>query len=135
MSVFQVTSECLYALSPMGEKEKDALQLFFVTMTAKGSVKLRIVWWDGLGLIEDIVEQDVWTHIPDDATDRDVAAFWAAWEDVVRDVLLAKPRILLVSDLFPAGNKSVWKLKGRSQVEFEKALRAKSRLGRWLKEE
>jgi hypothetical protein len=91
------------------------------------------VWGEGVyAEIADIKSQQVDIGIPLDATSDEVFEFCSAWSEVIGEILEIARTGMMPQDFFPTGSKSVWKLKGRDEESFEKALRAKSRLGKWL---
>ena len=96
---------------------------------------VRLVVWDvgpdGAQSIRDIKEQDVYLGMPLECTLDRLAIYLAALERVLADVL-ETPQLetLMPHDILDL---SALKLARASSVEdFEKALRAKSRLGKYL---
>ena len=123
----------LMANLPLGSKG-GGLSLQFVPQDfpewMEGNKQIfRLVWWEKDGLVHNIKEQMVDFGIPDDVRFQ---AYLMAWVEVVADVLAKGDYALMPDDLVPSGSKSVFKLKGRSYDEYDKALRGKSRLGKWL---
>jgi hypothetical protein len=100
----------------------------------KYGIVIRLICWDeanGTRSIRDIKEQDIYVDLPEDCTFERLVTYLRGMEMAMQDVL-ASPQIetLMPHDLV---DWSALELRKAETVEdFDKALRMKSRLGKYL---
>ena len=100
-----------------------------------GVLTLLLVWWDideekGVRTVSNIKEQHCAFERDDGRNLLRLEQFFLGWVPVAREVLGNDPNIL-PSDMF-RGMHSALQLKAVTKDDFAKALRAKSRLGKFL---
>ena len=118
--------------------KNDRASLEFVELSDRdggeyGAVVRLFIWEDANGTlsIRDIKEQDLYVDLPDDCTFERLVMYLRGMEMAMQDVL-ASPQIetLMPHDLV---DWSALKLrKAETAEDFDKALRMKSRLGKYL---
>jgi hypothetical protein len=118
--------------------KNDRASLEFVELSDRdggeyGAVVRLIIWEDANGTlsIRDVKEQDIYVDLPEDCTFERLVMYLRGMEMAMQDVL-ASPQIetLMPHDLL---DWSALKLRKAETVEdFDKALRMKSRLGKYL---
>jgi hypothetical protein len=118
--------------------KNDLASLEFVELSDRGDGKYGVVirlfiWEDANGTlsIRDIKEQDIYVDLPEDCTFERLVMYLRGMEMAMEDVL-ASPQVetLMPHDLI---DWSALKLrKAETAEDFDKALRLKSRLGKYL---
>jgi hypothetical protein len=118
--------------------KNDLASLEFVELSDRGGEQygtvVRLIVWDeidGKSSIRDVKEQDVYLDLPHDCTFERLVIYLRGMEMAMEDVL-ASPQVetLMPHDLL---DWSALKLrKAETAEDFDKALRLKSRLGKYL---
>jgi len=118
--------------------KNDLAELAFVELSDRGigryGVVVRLICWaddHGTLSIRDVKEQDIFVDVPDDCTFERLVMYLRGMDMAMQDVL-ASPEVdtLMPHDLL---DWSALELQKAETVEdFDKALRMKSRLGKYL---
>ena len=118
--------------------KNDLAELVFVELSDRGTglygVVVRLICWaddHGTRSIRDVKEQDIYLDLPEDCTFERLVMYLRGMDMAMQDVL-ASPEVdtLMPHDLL---DWSALELRKAETVEdFDKALRMKSRLGKYL---